>query len=64
MKDCEDYSLLIFLWWCADKLRTMSLEHTKWSYLGLQLGVKLHDNILVSGKLSLAEITKKKYKKY
>lgn len=57
MKDCEDYSLLIFLWWCADKSRTMSLEHTKF-YLGLKLGVKLHDNILVSGKLSLAEITR------
>lgn len=49
---------LSFLWWCADKSRTMSLEHTKWFYLGLQLGVKLHYNILVSGKLSLAEITR------
>lgn len=36
----------------------MSLEHTKWFYLGLQLRVKLHGNILVSGKLSLAEITR------
>lgn len=31
--------------------RAASLEHTKWFYLVLQLGVKLHDNILVSKDL-------------
>lgn len=33
--------------------RKTSLEHTKWFYLGLQLGIKLHDNIFDSESFRL-----------